>query len=179
MESIPTNPENSYYLVANPSANATLNLATDTDSVCVIEGYGVDDNYKIAKLEIHPNYTDFYLGLNKVGRNLTYKNLRFSLSHNDEIHEFPKENAIYLESDQEWIEVVRITHSADLPVVVTYSVHDGQLEYNALLSYTTPKPNKPFNSWVWNGEYWQPPVPYPSEGNWRWDEETLSWIEVI
>jgi hypothetical protein len=36
-------------------------------------------------------------------------------------------------------------------------------------------------SFVWNNEEqnWEPPIPYPSDGkDYRWDEETISWIEL-
>ncbi len=40
-------------------------------------------------------------------------------------------------------------------------------------------PPKPFSSWVLDQATakWEAPVPRP-EGNCRWDEETLSWLEV-
>jgi hypothetical protein len=40
-------------------------------------------------------------------------------------------------------------------------------------------PPKPFDSWLLNEETanWEAPVPMP-EGNYRWDEETVSWLEV-
>ena len=40
-------------------------------------------------------------------------------------------------------------------------------------------PLKPFESWVLNQETanWEAPVSMP-EGNYIWDEETLSWLEV-
>jgi hypothetical protein len=40
-------------------------------------------------------------------------------------------------------------------------------------------PSKPFDSWLLNEETanWQPPVPMP-EGNYRWDEDSVSWLEV-
>lgn len=40
-------------------------------------------------------------------------------------------------------------------------------------------PPKPFASWVLNEETcnWQAPVPMP-EGNYRWDEASMSWLEV-
>ena len=40
---------------------------------------------------------------------------------------------------------------------------------------------KPYPSWVLNEATcrWVAPVPVPSEGGpWRWDEATLSWVEV-
>ena len=41
---------------------------------------------------------------------------------------------------------------------------------------------KPFNSWILDEEtcQWTSPVPYPDEeGSWGWDEESLSWIELL
>jgi hypothetical protein len=40
-------------------------------------------------------------------------------------------------------------------------------------------PPKPFDSWVLDEEtaQWQAPVPMP-EGSYKWDEETLSWVEL-
>lgn len=39
-------------------------------------------------------------------------------------------------------------------------------------------PIQPFSSWTLNEDtcMWDPPTPYPEEGNWKWDEDTLSWI---
>ncbi|THF64308.1 hypothetical protein [Pseudothauera rhizosphaerae] len=37
----------------------------------------------------------------------------------------------------------------------------------------------PFPSWVLDENHdWQPPVQRPDEGRWRWDEATVSWVEV-
>ena len=40
-------------------------------------------------------------------------------------------------------------------------------------------PPKPFNSWILNNEtcLWEAPIPRP-DGNWYWDEETISWKEI-
>jgi len=41
-------------------------------------------------------------------------------------------------------------------------------------------PPKPFESWVLNEEacIWEAPVAMPEEGSYRWDEETISWLEI-
>ena len=37
---------------------------------------------------------------------------------------------------------------------------------------------QPFASWSLNQNFdWQPPTPMPTEGFWRWDEDSLSWLE--
>ena len=45
-------------------------------------------------------------------------------------------------------------------------------------------PPKPFNSWVLNDKaQWEAPVPMPEAGEspkrYSWDEETVSWVEVV
>jgi hypothetical protein len=41
-------------------------------------------------------------------------------------------------------------------------------------------PPKPFASWTLNEDTcrWDPPVPYPADGMYTWDEETTTWKEV-
>lgn len=36
---------------------------------------------------------------------------------------------------------------------------------------------QPYPSWTRNNGNWQPPTPMPTEGRWRWDEDSLSWLE--
>lgn len=40
---------------------------------------------------------------------------------------------------------------------------------------------QPYPSWMLDEDYdWQPPVPMPTEGRpWVWDEDSLSWVEVV
>lgn len=38
---------------------------------------------------------------------------------------------------------------------------------------------QPSASWVRNGSFWEPPIPYPSEGEWLWSETDLSWIKKL
>ena len=41
---------------------------------------------------------------------------------------------------------------------------------------------KPFNSWVLNEDtcLWESPVPMPTDGKmYSWDEDTVSWVEIV
>jgi hypothetical protein len=39
---------------------------------------------------------------------------------------------------------------------------------------------QPFPSWSLDANHdWQPPTPMPTEGLWSWNEETLSWDEIV
>lgn len=38
---------------------------------------------------------------------------------------------------------------------------------------------KPFEGWLLNDTFdWIPPIPYPDEGDWRWDNDQLDWVEI-
>lgn len=42
-------------------------------------------------------------------------------------------------------------------------------------------PPKPFDSWILNEDTccWDPPIPYPTDGNqYYWDEENINWIAL-
>ena len=45
-------------------------------------------------------------------------------------------------------------------------------------AFYTPQP---YPSWTLNETtcQWEAPTPYPDEGNYAWDEDTLSWIEGV
>ena len=48
--------------------------------------------------------------------------------------------------------------------------------YNAALDAFVPP--KPYNSWTLNenSAQWQPPIPYPADGQkYEWNESTVSW----
>ena len=43
-------------------------------------------------------------------------------------------------------------------------------------------PPKPFNSWILNEDtcFWDAPVAMPTDGkDYNWDEDTLSWVEIV
>ena len=38
---------------------------------------------------------------------------------------------------------------------------------------------QPYASWTLDNNHdWQPPVPYPADGLWTWDEDNQEWVEV-
>jgi hypothetical protein len=60
----------------------------------------------------------------------------------------------------------------------TFTAPETIEEDSVVGSSITPRMNPSF---VWNNDLqtWQPPIPYPTDDkNYRWDEETISWVEI-
>lgn len=60
----------------------------------------------------------------------------------------------------------------------------GDVYMNSIWNAENQKfyPPKPYNSWIWSEELdnWIAPIPMPNllEGNWVWDEESLSYKDL-
>ena len=48
---------------------------------------------------------------------------------------------------------------------------------------TTPPPDRPYASWVWDGTTWVPPVPMPTDGPedaaYKWSEKQQKWFLLV
>lgn len=84
--------------------------------------------------------------------------------------------AVCEEGDTETIERIKNEFGA----VDAYQFTNGPfMPYTAFWTGTKFALNKPFPSWVEEDDTWVAPIPYPSEGAFDWDEETLNWIPKI
>jgi hypothetical protein len=93
---------------------------------------------------------------------------------------FPKENCTYVTTDQKYLESVRIRTEFE----TTYSVEVWSTNAGILMrdtfEFTTLRPLQPYDSWTWQNKVWTPPTPIPADGKpYLWNEETLSWKEMI
>lgn len=104
----------------------------------------------------------------------------------DVLHSDARLAALFL-SNPEMVEVTdwyqARTNTSDNLVGAVYENGDFTLPDrtqadSAVGSSIAPRLNPSF---VWNNEEqnWEPPLPYPPDGkNYRWDEETVSWVEI-
>lgn len=136
------------------------------------------------RIHVRPGYADLFLGLNPVAGTLEYSGLTFgyALSVNGveaASGQWPPAHWTgrgYVASDQAYIEAVRITYAPEDEIEVTLWAQDGQ-RFETTWQYQAPRFVQPYPSWTWDGSRWQPPVPYPEDGNdYQWDEPTQSWV---
>lgn len=134
------------------------------------------------RAEVRAREVLIYLGLTEPGATLSYEALSFgfTLSHEGQavaIGEWPIPQQRYISSDQSYLLAVQVTDLAPdrAYVLRIWSRDHGEL-FEATYRLLTPRPVRPFPSWSWDGSAWQPPVPYPDEGSWFWDEAGQQWV---
>jgi len=93
---------------------------------------------------------------------------------------FPPENIVYVSTDQEimttsYFEKIKIGR----PYTLKFWIDDFGKKFDSTFDIMIPKPEQPFESWIWNEDIsvWESPVPYPNDGEYYlWNEELGSWV---
>jgi hypothetical protein len=146
------------------------------------------DNFKTGNwsLEIKnlaPNYADLFISFTNEAPIVEFKNLRFGYELKQEgnikkYNMFPKAGARYIRSDQPYLVVERLHFKPDQTYTLFLWAENGGKRFEKEFEITTPRPKQPYPSWIWNGERWNAPTPYPEDGlRYRWNEETQTWVE--
>ena len=130
--------------------------------------------------DIEVGFTDSELPVN-------FDNLTFGLkvvANGEEVLEasYPPPGVKYVATDQEYISNDRVQLKADdLVTVSVWAVNGGTL-YQGSEGFVIPRPEQPYPSWTWNGDAWEAPVPYPTDGDddvfYVWDEDAGDWVIV-
>jgi hypothetical protein len=69
----------------------------------------------------------------------------------------------------------------NLMTLVSNILSDNQFMFFPMPAYINFYPPQPFASWTKSAEtyLWEAPTPMPTDGKmYKWDEPTLSWVEV-
>jgi hypothetical protein len=142
-------------------------------------------NWEVTFEDLAPNYADLFIGFTDDAPVVEFNNLKFKyeLKQDGSIKQygiFPPPNVRYIRSDQPYIVAERLIFDADKEYDLYLWAENGGSSFEKTVSFTTPKPPQPYPSWTWDGAQWNPPTPYPEDDkNYEWDENTLSWVEVL
>ena len=128
---------------------------------------------------------DIEIGFTDSELPVDFDNLSFGLTvtaNGEEAFEasYPLPGVKYVATDQEYISNDRAQLKADDLVTVSVWAENAGVRYESSEDFIIPRPEQPYPSWNWNGEYWEAPVPYPSDGEddvfYVWDEELGDWV---
>ena len=143
-------------------------------------------NWSLDTSEIGPTTNDLFITFTEEAPVITFKDLKFGyeLKQDGNIKQygvFPPPGVKYVRTDQPYIVVERLNLVLETDYELYLWAENGGESFETTVSFTTPRPAQPYDSWVWNTETlnWEAPVPYPDDGKfYTWDEETQSWVEV-
>ena len=141
-------------------------------------------NWEVSFEDLAPTYADLFIGFTDDAPVVEFKDLKFKyeLKRDGNIKQygvFPPANTRYVRSDQPYIVVERLNLKTETEYELYLWAENGGEAFETTVSFTTPRPEQPYPSWDWDGEKWNPPVPYPDDDKYyTWDEETQSWVEV-
>lgn len=139
------------------------------------------------KSKIGPYYCDFIAALERHGQTVDIRGLSYGadVRVNGELvleKSWPPKGVKYVSTDQNELVTERLTTfppDAECEFSVWIKGRNG--EYTGQTTFTIPRPEQPYASWVWNTDTlsWEAPVPYPEDDKfYTWEEETQSWVEV-
>lgn len=93
---------------------------------------------------------------------------------------FPPDGVTLRQSDQTLLATTRVRYQPEQTVVVSAVCTTPKKELTATETFTAPIPPQPFPSWSWSNPIWEPPVPYPTDGNdHEWNEDDQEWLMII
>lgn len=124
---------------------------------------------------------DLYIGFTDGNNTVKFNNLIFTIDifENNELknsYTFPKGLTQYIETDQPFIESVRIRTKPETNYTIKINSTNNNISSLGEYNFYIDKPPQPYPSWIWENDNWHAPVPYPEDGDYDWDEENGNWV---
>lgn len=153
--------------------------------------YATDDlkikNWILNTEEISAYENILFIGFTDKAPIISFKNLFFGFELKEygnirQYGQFPKPGVKYVQTDQEYLVSVQLetepTHTYEL--FLWAENNDTRIE--KIFEITIPKPQQPYNSWLWDQEklIWEAPIPYPTDGKpYIWNEYEQEWTLIL
>lgn len=125
-------------------------------------------------------YISFLHGPRKT---VVVKNFRFGyeLFLNNQLikYDILSEKTKYNMFNQKHITPVQMELKPDNDYSILFWVDNNGVKSQETFSFTSPRPEKEFDSWVWDSDNseWKAPKPYPNDGkDYEWDEKNQQWV---
>ena len=144
-------------------------------------------NWEVTFDNLAPTFADLHIGFTDEAPVIEFRDLKFKyeLRQGDNIKQygvFPPPGVRYVRTDQEFLIIERLKLEMETDYELYLWAENDKESFETTVPFTTPRPEQPYSSWTWNADaqVWEPPVAMPTDGkDYRWDEETQSWVEVV
>lgn len=142
-------------------------------------------NWEVNSYNFTYNYIDLYISFKPKNNNFVFENLQFKyeLIQNKEIIDkttYPPQGMRYISSNEEFMICKRLKNiKPDEEYKLKLWIHNKGKAFETTTEFKGVRPQKPYESWVWNDDNWQAPVVHPTGDKfYTWNEETLTWDEI-
>jgi hypothetical protein len=142
-------------------------------------------NWEVTFDDLAPNYADLFIGFTDEAPVVEFKDLKFKyeLRQGENIKQygvFPPPNTRYIKTNQTYLVVERLNLQTETTYELYLWAENNKEVFEKTVSFTTPRSPQPYDSWTWDGETWNPPVPYPTDGeSYAWNEEDQEWTLIV
>lgn len=155
-------------------------------SSIVVKYSQLNEKFDIVADNLESSYGDIYIGVDiPDGKGtVVFDNLSFGykLTNGPELindETWPPPGVRYIQTDQDILQTERVYWKPEKTLTLYVWFKNAGVKKEVTYNFDTPRPVSPYPSWIWNGSSWQPPIPYPTDGNtYMWDESTQQWVKV-
>lgn len=122
--------------------------------------------------------TDVVAALNRHGQTVSLRGVTIKADGETVLDaSWPPPGVKFSKTNQDTLATARVNWQPEQTITVdAWCITTEGKTLTASDTFTAPRPPQPYPSWMWDNG-WQPTVPYPDEGEWRWDEEAQAWVE--
>lgn len=130
------------------------------------------------------NETLVEIGFDSAAKPIVFDNLSFGFSteQDGEItvsYLWPEKGVTYISTEERSVSAILVFLPPDATKRFSFWAENAGTRFEDSTEVTGPRPEKPFDSWVWEGTHWHAPVPYPNDDKWyNWDEDGQQWVVV-
>jgi hypothetical protein len=124
--------------------------------------------------------TDVVAALNRHGQTVSLKSVSFGITVKADSEtvldqSWPPEGVRFSKTNQDTLATSRVNWKPDQTIsVYSWFINTLGQKLTATDRFVAPRPAQPYPSWTWDNG-WQPPIQYPEEGDWQWNEDNQQW----
>jgi len=141
-----------------------------------------DNQWDVIEENTSSHYADLHIGFTNDLPIVEFTNLSFGfeLRKDGEVidsHTWPLEGVRYRRTDQTYLVTHRLKFTPETEYELFVWAENAGIRAEKAHTFTTPRPAQPYPSWTWDGNTWNPPIPYPDDGGfYAWDEDAQAWV---
>jgi len=140
-------------------------------------------NWEVTFDDLSSTFADLCIGFTDEAPVIEFIDLKFryELKQDGNIKQygvFPPPNTRYVRTDQEFLVTERLKLEMETDYELYLWAENNKEPFETTVTFTTPRPKQPYDSWTWNADtqVWVPPAPRPDDGKYyEWNEENQSW----